>query len=363
MSSPKLRLAVIGLGHLHPRAYMPLFEAQAGLEVTAAYDPDAARRAAFCQDYGLTGYATLDQLLEAEPLDLAAIFLPHADCEAAAVRCAAQGLHLMIEKPMAHQADAAARIVQAARQQGVKLTTGYCWRYHPVVTAMREALAQGAVGRVVSVEARLAAGRVGRYLEGGAEWMLQKARSGGGPLMNLGVHWIDLLQFLLGDRIAEVCARHGAASDAYDIEDHTAALLRFANGVAGVLTTSYVVPDCFPNGRDLYIGIKGTHGTLSYAPGYEGESGSSAAGQTDVLECYSDAPALAGAGVRRLAFQLDRVPGYSGYMGQAYVANFVAMIQDQAPPMITPDEALSVLRVVAAMYRSGETRSWEAVCA
>ncbi len=353
-----LKTAVIGLGHLHPRAYMPLFEACDRIKVVAACESENDLLSAFCKDFGLQGYASLDALLEKEALDMVAIFLPHNECEAAAVRCAKQGLHLMVEKPIAHTAAAVERIAAAAAANRVRITTGYCWRYHPVVTAMKEAIARGAIGQVVSVDARLAAGRVERYVKGHSAWMLQKERSGGGPMYNLGVHWIDLLHFLLEDRIDEVCAVNTRTSDVYDIEDSSVAMLKFARGPVGVLSTSYVVPDCFPNGRDLFIGIKGTRGVLSYAPGYEGEQGSSGSGQTDVLDIYSDAEVMAGARARHLGFQLDKVTGYSGHMGKTYVENFAGMIFDQAKPMVTVEEAVDVLRVAEAIYASNENKQW-----
>ncbi len=353
-----LRAAVIGLGHLHPRAYMPLFEACDRIQVVAACDANEQLLSPFCKDFGLKGYATLDAMLEEETLDMVAIFLPHDECEAAATRCAQHGLHLMVEKPIAQTSAAVQRIAAAVARKKVHITTGYCWRYHPVVAAMKEAIAEGKIGEIVSVDARLSAGRVERYIQGNSAWMLEKERSGGGPLYNLGVHWIDLLHFLLEDRVAEVCAVNSRTSDTYDIEDSSVAMLKFRKGPVGVLTTSYVVPDCFPNGRDLYIGIKGTRGVLSYAPGYEGEQGSSGAGQTDVLDIYSDAPVMAGARARHLGFQLDKITGYSGYMGKAYVDNFVDMIFNGATPMVTVEEAVDVLRVAEAIYASDEKQQW-----
>ena len=142
-------------------------------------------------------------------------------------------------------------------------------------------------------------------------------------MYNLGVHWIDLLCYLLKDSVEEVCAVNTKTSDTYDIEDSSVAMLKFGKGAVGVLSTSYIVPDCFPNGRDLYIGIKGTRGVLSYSPRYEGEQGSGSAGQTDILELYSDSEKLSGSSARKFVFDLDKVSGYSGYMGKAYVDEFV----------------------------------------
>jgi predicted dehydrogenase len=353
-----LKVAIVGLGHLHPRGYMTLFQNCPKTDVVAAFDRDESLLAGFCQDFGIKAYTDLDKLLNAQKIDIAAIFLPHCDCAEAAVKCADRGIHLLVEKPIARTADEVRTVAEAVKRNGVKITTGYCWRYHPVVRSMKDCIEQGLIGGIVSVEARLAAGRVDRYIKGHAEWMLEKAKSGGGPLYNLGVHWIDLLMYLLRDDIKEVCAVNTRASDKYDIEDSSVAMLRFGKGAVGMLSTSYIVPDCFPNGRDLYIGIKGTNGVLAYAPRYEGEQASGNAGQTDILELYSDSEKLAGASARKFLFDLDKVSGYSGYMGKAYLDGFVDSIIEDREPFITIGQAIDVLSVVDAIYRSDRSGGW-----
>ncbi len=358
MDTRTLNVAVIGLGHLHPRGYVTLFKNSPRTEVVAAFDPDEQVLNEFCKEFKINGYTCIDTLLDKEKIDLAALFLPHCESAAAAIRCADRGVHLLAEKPIAMTSDEVRAVADAASRNNVRITTGYCWRYHPVIKTMKECIENGSIGPVVAVEARLAAGRVDRYIKGHAQWMLEKARSGGGPMYNLGVHWIDVLHFLLNDHIDEVCAVNTRSSDAYDIEDSSVAMLRFGKGAVGVLSTSYVVPDCFPNGRDLYIGIKGTRGVLSYAPRYEGEQASGSAGQTDVLELYSDSDAVSGSSARKFVFELDKVPGYSGYMGKAYVDGFVDAIINNREPFITVRQAIDVLEVVEAIYKSDQTKGW-----
>jgi len=354
----KLKTAIIGLQHLHPENYLPHFQNCEDTEIVAVCDENAELVEAFGKRHSLAAFSSLEKMLEEVALDLAAIFLPHCDCLGAAQKCAQKGINLMIEKPIAQtpaQVREIAKIVEAAN---VKITTGYCWRYHPVIKAMKEIISQGAIGKPVSVEARLAAGKVERYIKGNASWMLEKAKSGGGPLYNLGVHWLDVLNYILADKVSDVCAVNTKTNTAYDIEDGTTAMLRFKGGATGVLQTSYIVPDCYPNGRDLYLGIKGTEGVLCYAPGYEGEAGSSAGGQSDVLEVYSDSPHLAGAAARRLVFNLDKTPGYSGYMGKAYIEDFAKAILEDTPVFITIEQAIDVLDVVEAIYKSDEQGGW-----
>jgi UDP-N-acetyl-2-amino-2-deoxyglucuronate dehydrogenase len=353
-----LKVAIIGLGHLHPRGYMPLFEKCPKTEVVAAFEKDTVLLNSFCKDFGIKGYTDLNELLDCEQINVAAVFLPHCDCADAAIQCAEKGIHLLVEKPIAKTVDEVRAVAEAVKRNNVKVTTGYCWRYHPVTKAMKDCIEQGLVGSIVTVEARLAAGKVDRYIKGNAKWMLERAKSGGGPMYNLGVHWIDLLCYLLKDNIEQVCAVNTKTSDDYDIEDTSVAMLKFGKGAVGVLSTSYIVPDCFPNGRDLYIGIRGTKGVLSYAPRYEGEQGSSSAGQTDILELYSDSEKLSGSSARKFVFDLDRVSGYSGYMGKAYVDDFVDSIIEDREPFITISQAIYVLNVVDAIYRSDRTRNW-----
>ncbi len=358
MSDKKFKVVIIGLRHLHPENYMPHFARCPHTEVVGVCEADENLMRSFSDRHNVSGYTDIDTLLKETSPDIAAIFLPHCDCKAAAVKCAEKGVHLMVEKPIAQTPQQVRDIAEAVKKAGVAITTGYCWRYHPVVKAVKDLIAEGAIGTVVSAETRLAAGKIDRYIEGDAEWMLQKEKSGGGPLYNLGVHWLDLLNYVLEDNVAAVCAVNSKTEDKYDIEDGTMAILRFSKGVTAFLETSYIVPDSYPNGRDLYIGIKGTEGVLSYAPGYEGEAGSSGAGQNDVLEIYSDSEQLAGSAARTMSFKLDKTVGYSGYMGKAYIEDFVRSLIDGSKPFITIDEAIDVLDVVDAIYRSDSGRCW-----
>jgi predicted dehydrogenase len=329
---------------------MPLFQAEGGTEVVAAVEADGELRESFCAEFHVAGYDSLERMLRAEKPDVAAIFLPHADCPAAAEACAAAGVHLMVEKPMAASAEGATRIVRAAEKGGVKLTTGYCWRLHPAAAELKRLVQTGVIGRPVGAEGRCAAGRLQRYIDGRASWMLQRARSGGGPLFNLGVHWIDLFRWILEDEVTEVSAQNVKVNSAYDIEDNSFAHLRFAKGTIAALDISYTVPDSFPYGRDLYLAIRGTKGVISWAPAYEGEK--------DVLSVCSDQDGYAGAPRRQEVFELKPVKGYSGFMGLEYVRRFVEAVRGNGAAPITGQDGVAALKIVEAAYRAAAEKRW-----
>ena len=348
-----LNVGVVGLGHLHPRTYMPLFEAASSTQVVAAADADSGLRDAFCADFGVEGYETVDSMLGAQKVDIAAIFLPHVDCPDAAEVCARAGAHLMVEKPMAADATGAERIVRAAEENGVKLTTGYCWRLHPVAAEFKRLIHSGVVGDLVGAEGRCAAGRLQRYIDGSASWMLDRAKSGGGPMYNLGVHWIDLFRWMFQDEVVEACGQNVKVNTEYDIEDNSFAHLRFSKGTIAALDISYTVPDSFPYGRDLYLSARGTKGVISWAPAYEGEK--------DVLFVCSDQEEFAGSPRREQAFEMESVNGYSGYMGLGYVRDFADAILSDREPAITGKDGVAALEVVEAVYASAEEKRWVAV--
>ncbi len=346
-----LKVGIVGLAHLHPRTYMPHFEATPATKVVAACDASEPLREAFAKDFGVRVYPSWRKLLAAEKLDLAYVFLPHNECPAAATACARAGVHVVVEKPVAHSVAGCRRIIAACREHGVLLSTPYLWRYHPVCRQMKAIIDSGALGRIVGCEGRCAAGGLHRYLEGHAAWMLDRKKSGGGPMVNLGVHWIDLFRWFLANEIVEVIGKNVHVNRQYDIEDNSMAICAFADGTLLSLDISYTVPDSYPNGRDLYLALRGTEGCLSYAPAFEGT-------QQTLFACSND-PQLGGAPRKTISFQLEDVPGYCGSLGREYVAEIATDVHRRRRPRIGGDDALRALQVVEAIYRS--SRSGKAV--
>lgn len=343
----QLSVGIIGLQHLHPRSYMPLFDVVQETRVIAVAEPRASLRDQFAEDFGLRGYETWEEMIEKESLDIAAIFLPHVDCPPVAVACAEKGLHLIIEKPIAADCQGAKEIAAAADKAGVQLTTPYTWRYHPVAREMKRQIDEQILGRIVGCEGRCAAGRVQRYIDGHAGWMLEKAKSGGGPMYNLGVHWIDLFRWLLSDEVQEVQAKNVRVNTEFDIEDNSFALLTFQSGPVLALDISYTVPTSYPFGRDLYLGLRGTRGVLSWSPSFEGVR--------ETLFLCSDSDAFADSPRRHIQFELESAEGYCGILGVHYIRDVARCIIGDRPVSITGQDAVEALRVVEAIYTAAET--------
>lgn len=342
-----LKVGIIGLGHLHPLSYMPHFITCKKTEVVAVSDPNEQLRNSFAKQFSIKNYADWHAMLDNEHLDLAYIFLPHCDCDAAAVACAEKGIHVVVEKPVASTSAKAEIIAAACRKNNVLFSTPYLWRYHPVIRKMKEAIDSGLLGQIVGCEGRCAAGGLHRYIEGHSEWMLDRTKSGGGPMYNLGVHWIDLYRWLLSSEITEVIGRNVHVNKAYNIEDNSFAIATFESGTTLALDISYTVPDSYPFGRDLYLGIRGTEGCINFAPAFEGTE--------QTLFICSNNPKFGGTPTQTIPFHMENIPGYCGSLGLEYVNEIANNIMSQEQPFIGGDDAIRTLKVVEAIYDAAQT--------
>lgn len=343
----KLNVGIIGLGHLHPFTYMPHFNSCDKTTVVSASDEKEFLRTRFKEQFNTNVYASWREMLDKEKLDLAYIFLPHCDCAEAAIACAERKIHVVVEKPVAHTSIDALKISKVCAANNVLFSTPYLWRYHPVVRKMKEAIDSGFLGQIVGCEGRCAAGGLHRYIDGHSEWMLDKEKSGGGPMYNLGVHWIDLFRWLLDSEISEVVGKNVHVNKNYNIEDNSFAIASFECGTTLALDISYTVPDSYPFGRDLYLSIRGTEGSMSFAPSFEGT-------QQTLFIC-SNHKKFGGAPRQTIQFELDAVPGYTGSLGLEYVNEIANNILEGNAPFIGGDDAVKVLQVVEAIYESDQS--------
>jgi UDP-N-acetyl-2-amino-2-deoxyglucuronate dehydrogenase len=345
-NSKILNVGIIGLRHLHPRSYMPLFEAVDTTSVVAVAEQDQELLESFAADFSLNSYADYREMLDKEELDFVAIFLPHSECAGAVVECANRKVHVIVEKPMAAKSGGVGRMIQAVNSFGIKLTTAYLWRYHPVSRAIKKQIDAGMLGDIVGCEGRCAAGGLHRYIEGKSEWMLKREISGGGPMYNLGVHWIDLYRWFLDDEVVEVTGKNVHVNKAYDIEDNSFAILTFSKGTVVALDISYTVPDSYPHGRDLYLSLKGTAGAIEWSPAFE---------STDEKYYICSDSGGFGPGLNKMDVQLPKAAGYCGSLGVEFISDFARNVIDDSEVLINADDGLQALRVVEAIYESAQT--------
>ena len=349
----KIRAGIIGLAHLHPLTYVPLFEKSDEIQLTAISEPDPTILQSSLSKLKLSvplqSFADYRQLIDEAGVEMVAIFSPHHQCPEVVEYAASRGKHLLIEKPMAASVEAGERILKAVEKAGIIASTPYLWRYHQASIEIKRFIKAGYLGQLFALEGRCIAGRIERYIDGHSAWILKKQQGGGGAMWNLGVHWIDLFNwFLDGLKPNRAYCEMSSFTPGCEVEDNAHGIVHYGNDVTAIYNIGYSSPPSYPYGRDLHINIRGSSGSITWNPAFEG--------QEDEIFLCSDHPDLSDAPNRRIRLTQKVVPGYCGIMGLHYINDFATSILKGQPPSITVADGVEALKVADLLYRAAEAR-------
>ncbi len=220
----ELRIGLAGCGSIVRQVHLPLLQANKDVQLVAVSDADTAAVDAVMRKYPrVRPYGSMSDMLAAGDLDAVVIALPGALQAAAACEVFKAGLHAYIEKPLATTAEEAGAVAETWRQSGRIGVVGFNCRANPLHVRMRDLIRSGRAGSIVYI--RTAFAIASREL---SLWR-QHRKTGGGALLDLGVHHLDLIRFLTGAEIAGVRATVSSRKS----EQDTALLeLELDNGVA-----------------------------------------------------------------------------------------------------------------------------------
>ncbi len=222
-----IRAAVIGagvMGRNHIRVYANMENVE--LVAVADINEAAARRAV--QGYRVNFYADYRQMLDQEKPKLVSIVVPTKYHAEVAYEAISRGIDILIEKPLAPTRAQGQEIIGMAATYGVKLTVGHIERFNPAITEIKRRLDGHELGRVFQVHARRLSPFPGRIQDVGV-------------VLDLATHDIDVMRYLLGSEVERVYAE--VERKAHEsCEDILSGLLRFRNGVIGVLDVNWLTP-------------------------------------------------------------------------------------------------------------------------
>lgn len=272
----KLKVAVIGLGM--GRMHLKEFSQHSGVEVVGFADLDEARFPG-CREWAPQArtYTDYHQLLKTEKPDLVTVALPNFLHEKVVCEALQAGANVLCEKPMSLQVESALRMRDAAETYGRGLYINFSKRFSAQGQAAKRLVEEGTLGPIYHATSYWTR-RDG--IPGFGGWFGQKEKSGGGPLIDLGVHQLDLVLWLMGkvkpltvsgcahQRLALVKAKE--AGKAFDVEDLACGFLRMDSGASIQFEVSW---DGF-YARKEFSGFRlmGESGGLETAPGPHGES-------------------------------------------------------------------------------------------
>ena len=333
-----VRVGIVGLGmgRHHARAYAATPKAALLALCDLRQDLLAEYQALYP---GTKAYTSYDAMFAQAGLDAVSIALPnhlHAEATIAALRA---GLHVLCEKPMALNATQAEEMLRVSRDTGRKLMIHFNYRFSAPSQFLKAYVDAGSLGQVYYARTRWLRAR---GIPKMGSWFGIKRRSGGGPLIDLGVHRLDLALWLMGyPRAVSVSASTfgllGArlaqeAGAEYDVEDLATALIRLENGATLNLEVSWAGGT--DKGEDMLTGIYGTKGAII---------------QRNLGEGYEfQALALADIAGHLTEISPRRYPREA----PSAVEHFCDCVLNDCAPEASAENGLELMRVLDAIYAS-----------
>jgi predicted dehydrogenase len=344
----KMRVGIIGAGSIadyHIRS----FQKDSRVEIAAICDQNIHRARQKAGEYGIRGvFTTPGELLrEAEP-DAVSILTWTNTHEPIAMDALKAGVHVLCEKPPATSAAGAARMHEAAMENGKLLMFNFIRRFGRTESLAKKYVEQGRIGAVYFAKA----GYVRRCgCPGG--WFTNKAISGGGALIDLGIHIIDLAGYLMGapkpvsvfgSAFRSVGGRSNIrdvswykASDygdaVYDVEDGATALIKYDNGATLFIEASWTMNI---GEERQYLDIMGDKGGIGLNPKLEiyTEENDRLVNLSPVFDSY--------------AFDMDAA-------FEAGIAHFTDCVLDGARCICPSEDGVAVMKLIDAIYESSRT--------
>jgi UDP-N-acetyl-2-amino-2-deoxyglucuronate dehydrogenase len=340
----RLRVGIVGCGNIAGN-HVTAFRSVPGVEVVACGDVDAARAAAFAARHGVpASTGSVDALLDLG-VDVVSVCTPHPTHEAVVTAAAARGAHVLCEKPIAIDLAAASRMTAACAAAGVTFGVLFQRRFWPAAQRIRAAIDDGTLGTPFLGHAAVLLHRDTSYYTADP-WRGTWATDGGGVLTTQGVHYVDLLQWYMGECV-EVAAVHATVRHPIEVEDTAVATLRFASGGLATISASTALPRALGT-RVLVTGPGGTAGLAEYPEGTEGRNDVWTVPGAE-SEC---SPFGTGLGPDLPLAQINAAltPFHT-----LQIAEFVDAVRAGRAPAVTGHEATKSLAILTALYASARS--------
>ena len=247
---------IIGAGtiaEVHARAIDTIMEA----ELIGVYDQNPDKATIFSMKFNCKTFGSADELCEDGRIDIVCVCTPSGMHLEPALTVIKARKHCVIEKPLETTLDRCDKIINAGIQNKVLVSVILPMRFSRVNIELKKAIDEGRFGRLVLGDAYIKWFRGPEYYND-VKWRSRLNSSGGGAVMNQGIHSVDLLRWFMG-KVEAVCAFTGLLGhENLEVEDVAAATLKFENGALGVIEASTAVNPGFYR----KIEVLGTHGSV-----------------------------------------------------------------------------------------------------
>lgn len=337
-----MKWCVIGAGGIADRRAIPGILKDDGSKLVAVMDRVAETAGTVGKKYGVPYFTDEAEMLSSVDCDAVYIGTPvfcHYDQAMLALR---YGKHVFLEKPVAMNAEEGAKLVQAFKDAGKQIAIGYMMKYHNLHEKAKEIVQTGGIGKVCDVRAQFTCW----YPEIKGAWRQKKSLGGGGALMDLGVHCIELIEFLLDEEIEKTQGYCVNRTFSYEVEDSAVFVFQTKSGVLGHVDVHFNVPDAVSESK---LEIYGSSGCI-LCKGTLGQE------ETGVLK-YTYAPQGEYSATQNRT--VAKPQEYFGEKSDLYCKQlrlFRESVERGALDYFYADRAVQVQKMVDELYRQNESK-------
>lgn len=349
-ANDKVNVAVIGLGwpgqrHIEGYLKTPF------VNIAAVCDASATLLARTQKEWSINeGFADYREVLERQDIDAVSICLPNWLHAPAAIDAIEAGKHVLCEKPLANTLAEGERLTATVHAHDRLFMLALNNRFRVEVQALKRIVDAGTLGDVYFARA----GWVRRKWAGLSGWFVEREKSGGGPMIDLGVHMLDLTLWLMGSPKAvrvsgavydKLAQEMRVTAGAFDVEDLGAGMIHLDNGATIVLETSWM---SYIEREHIYSELLGTKGGAKFERGNSRNDGG--LGDMPPFEVYTS---LADEQINAVPTGIALTPWERLIASFANeTRHFAECVRDNAQPIATVDQGLEILRILDAIYRS-----------
>jgi len=239
-------MGFVGSGFLAD-VYAQCYRDIPNVELTAVASKTKKNAKEFAEKYGVkTCYTDYDAMLKRDDVDAVNICVPNYLHAPLTISAAEHGKHVLCTKPLAVSMDQADEMVEACRKSGVILMYGENWLYAPSVVRMREIIREGALGEILSIEARE------QHSGSHSIYSTRREYTGGGVLIHMGVHPIGFIMHTMNQPVRKVYAELGNLLHDFEVEDYAVLLMRFDGGSSGIAHSNYITKGGMQDRIEIY---------------------------------------------------------------------------------------------------------------
>lgn len=330
----KLGCAIIGAGNVAAKHVAALKKTKT-IDVIGISRRDESKAREFAQKYDIDWTTNYHDFFKNDNVDIIDIVLPSGLHAPVGIEAANAGKHVIVEKPIDVTLEKADALIKACEKNKVKLCVISQYRFMDGMQRMYDILEKKQLGQLVQGDAYIKWFRPQSYYDSG-EWRGTRDLDGGGPFMNQGIHFIDLLLSAMGP-VKSVSAKAKTTAHQIEVEDIGMAMLEFKNGAYGVIQASTATYPGLPARLDIHgtkgtLVIKGDRLSFLHIEGKEPE--------------YS---ADINSGGAANPMDIDITPFVRQFQ------DIVSAINNNCSPRVNGKEARNALQLVLAVYQSAQT--------